>query len=478
MDDNKQMTMDIKELHVGDVVVGKILKVEPNTVLVDVGFAFEGTIYRDHLTTKPIKDCGEVVKVGDEIEVKVTKISFGDDSNILLLSRLDVEKKAASQEKIAQREAHKAELVVDADVEVKVKEAVKGGLLCNYFGIEIFVPDSLVEIKNVGPEGLAEIKQGLVGTNETVKIIEIRNERGRDKFIGSRKQVQYAQLKAKEKDEIAKLQVGDVVTGTVERIVDFGAFIKIGAFTEGLCHISELSHYRTAKTEDAVKVGDVVQAKVIKLAGRKISLSLKALTDDPWTAFVKNHHVGEKVEGTIFKKMQFGMLVEVEKEMRGFLSRFDYSWNPSKNLAGEVKEGDKIELQITNIDLEKRQFSLSRKHLEYNPWSDVKVRQGDLVSGTVKAIQEKGALVEVQGIEAFLPISELAEERVERVENVVKVGDVVNLEVLQFFPKEWKFTVSLKKAVYKSDRKEFEAHLNENVSGNQSLADLFAKFKK
>ncbi len=474
MDNN----MEIKELHVGDVVVGKVLKVEPNTVLVDVGFAFEGTIYRDHLTTKPIKDCAEVVKVGDDIEVKVTKISFGDDSNILLLSRLDVEKKVQSAEKVAQREAHKAELVVEAEVEVKVREAVKGGLLCNYYGIEIFVPDSLVELKNVGPEALAEIKSGLVGKSERVKIIEIRNERGRDKFIGSRKQVQYGLLKAKEKEEIANLQVGDVVTGTVERIVEFGAFIKIGAFTEGLCHISELSHFRTAKTEDAVKVGDVVTAKVIKLAGRKISLSLKAMTDDPWTTFTKNHKVGEKVVGTVFKKMQFGMLIEVDKEMRGFLSRFDYSWNPSKNLAGELEVGSQIEVQITNIDEEKHQFSVSRKHLEYNPWADLKVRQGDLVSGTVKTIQEKGALVEVQGIEAFLPISELSEDRVERVESVIKVGDVLNLEVLQFFPKEWKFTVSLKKAAYKSDRKEFESHLNENVSGNQSLADLFAKFKK
>jgi len=474
MDNN----LEIKELKVNDIVIGKVLKVEPNTVLVDVGFAFEGTIYRDHLTSKPIKDCAEVVKVGDEIEVNVTKISYGDETNILLLSRIDIEKKSQNQEKVAQREAHKAELTVEAEVQVKIREAVKGGLLANYFGIEIFVPDSLVEIKNVGPEALAAIKQELVGKTEAVKIIEIRNERGRDKFIGSRKQVQYNQLKVKEKEEISALNVGDVVTGTVERIVEFGAFIKIGAFTEGLCHISELSHYRTAKTEDAVKVGDVVTAKVIKLAGRKISLSLKALSDDPWTQFTKNHKVGEKVTGTVFKKMQFGMLVEVDKEMRGFLSRFDYSWSPNSNLAGQVEVGDKLELQITNIDEEKRQFSLSRKHLEYNPWADVKVRTGDLVTGTVKSIQEKGALVEIQGIEAFLPISELAEERIDRVENVVKVGDVVNVEVLQFFPKEWKFTVSLKKAVYKTDRKEFEAHLNENVSGNQSLADLFAKFKK
>ncbi|MFA5742053.1 MAG: S1 RNA-binding domain-containing protein, partial [Candidatus Izemoplasmatales bacterium] len=272
--------------------------------------------------------------------------------------------------------------------------------------------------------------------------------------------------------------VGDIVKGKVERIVDFGAFVHIGELTEGLLHISEISYYHIIKVEDALKVGDLVTVKIIKISGRKISLSMKALEEKPWDLFLKTHKVGDKVEATVIKKMQFGMIMEVEKEVRGLLNRFDYSWNPQENLAGTVEVGSKFEVQITAIDTEKQQFTLSKKHLEYNPWSDVKVRVGELVSATVKTVQEKGAIVEVMGVEAYLPISELADERVEKAADKVKVGDILSVEVIQVFPKEWKMTVSLKRATSKSERKEFESHLNENVSSDQSLADLFAKFKK
>ncbi len=463
--------MENSNLKVGDIVVGKVIKVEQNQVLVDVGFVFEGTVYKEHLTTEKITDCNDIVKVGDDLKVKVTKISFGDDKNVMMLSCLDLERKA-------KLEQHKADLEVEKNIEAKVKSSVKGGLLLNYHGIEIFVPDSLVALQTTTPETLQTLKDGLVGKNETVKIIEIRNERGRDKYIGSRKQVAYEALKTAEKAELSTLTVGTILTGVVERITDFGAFIKIGEHVEGLVHISELSHYHTTKVEEVVKVGDSVTAKIIKIAGRKISLSIRALQEKPWDLFVKNHKVGDKVEGTVWKKMQFGMLVEVEKEIRGFLSRFDYSWNPQDSFAGSVEVGTKLELQITGIDLEKQQFTLSKKHLQYNPWMDVKVHVGETVSATVKQLLEKGALVEVSGVEAFLPISELSEDRVSKVDEVVKLGDIINVEVLQVFPKEWKMTVSLKKVVDKVNRSEYESHLKDNVSSNQSLADLFAKFKK
>jgi len=455
---------EIKDLKVGDVVAGTVLKVTRDEAVIDIGYAFEGTIYRDHLTTRKIADCNEVIKVGDVITVKVTKISEGDQTNVLMLSRLDLEKKEAL-------DAHKAELAVGNDVLAKVKKSVNGGLLLDFHGIELFLPESLVDLNNAP-------KDELVGTEQTVRVIEIRNERGKDKYIISRKQVQYDALKKKEKEEMASLKVGDTLKGKVERIVEFGAFVRIGEFTEGLIHISEISYYHVAKVEDALKVGDEVTVQVIKIAGKKISLSMKALEEKPWDRFAKAHKVGDKVEGTIVKKMQFGMIVELEKEIRGLLNRFDYSWNPSENLAGSLEVGAKVTVQITSIDNEKQQFTVSKKHLEYNPWSDVKIRTGENVAATVKQLQEKGAIVEVAGVEAFLPISELAEDRVEKVADKVKVGDVLTVEVLQVFPKEWKMTVSLKRATMKIERQGYESHLNENVSSDQSLADLFAKFKK
>jgi len=347
--------MENSNLKVGDIVVGKVIKVEQNQVLVDVGFVFEGTVYKEHLTTEKVTDCNDIVKVGDDLRVKVTKISFGDDKNVMMLSCLDLERKA-------KLEQHKADLEVEKNIEAKVKSSVKGGLLLNYHGIEIFVPDSLVALQTTTPETLQTLKDGLVGKNEIVKIIEIRNERGRDKYIGSRKQVEYEALKTAEKAELATLTVGTILTGVVERVADFGAFVKIGDHVEGLVHISELSHYHTTKVEEVVKVGDTVSAKIIKIAGRKISLSIRALQEKPWDLFVKNHKVGDKVEGTVWKKMQFGMLVEIEKEVRGFLSRFDYSWNPQDSFAGSVEVGTKLELQITGIDLDKQQFTLSKKN--------------------------------------------------------------------------------------------------------------------
>jgi small subunit ribosomal protein S1 len=463
--------MEISNLKVGDIVTGKVIKVEQNQVLVDVGYAFEGTVYKEHLSAEKITDCNDIVKVGDDLKVKVTKISHGDDKNVMMLSCLDLERKAKLDQ-------YKAEIEVDKNIEAKVTQAVKGGLLLKFHGIELFVPDSLVQLQSSTPEELQAAKEALVGKNEIVKIIEIRNEKGRDKYIASRKQIQYEALKVAEKAELAALTVGTVITGTVERIAEFGAFVKIADHVEGLIHISELSHFHTTKVEEVVKVGDTVTAKIIKLAGRKISLSIRALLEKPWDLFIKNFKVGDKVEGTVFKKMQFGMLIEVQKEVRGLLSRFDYSWNPQDNLAGKVEVGDKLDVQIIGIDSEKQQFTLSKKHLEYNPWADVKIRVGESVSATVKTLLEKGALVEVSGVEAFLPISELSEERVQKVDEVVKVGDIIQVEVLQVFPKEWKMTVSLKKVVDKVNRSEFESHLKDNVSSSQSLADLFAKFKK
>jgi small subunit ribosomal protein S1 len=463
--------MENSNLKVGDIVTGKVIKVEQNQVLVDVGYVFEGTVYKDHLSAEKIVDCNDVVKEGDDLKVKVTKISHGDDKNVLMLSCLDLER----QSKLA---LVKADLEVDKNVEAKVFQAVKGGLILKYHGIELFVPDSLVQLQSSTAEELQAAKTALVGKNITVKIIEVRTEKGREKYIGSRKQTQYEELKVAERAELANLSVGTVVKGIIERVADFGAFIRISEHVEGLIHISELSHYHTNKVEEVVKVGDEVTAKIIKLAGRKISLSIRALQEKPWDLFIKNFKVGDKVEGTVWKKMQFGMLVEVQREVRGLLSRFDYSWNPQDNLAGHVEVGSKLELQITGIDNEKQQFTLSNKHLEYNPWADVKIKVGETVSATVKSLLEKGALVEVSGVEAFLPISELSEERVSKVDEIVKVGDVIQVEVLQVFPKEWKMTVSLKRVVDKASRSEFESHLKDNVSANQSLADLFSKFKK
>jgi small subunit ribosomal protein S1 len=408
----------------------------------------------------------DILKEGDKIKVKVTQFKKGDESDSLLLSRIDILRDQLQDEV-------RSSLEVDKDYNFKVKKSVKGGLILDYKSIEAFLPDSLIFLPSEENN-----KEALVGKTIEARIIEIKQVRNKDKIVVNRKQLVYEGLKSQEKAEIESLNVDDVVKVKIERITDYGAFASISEHVDGLIHISEVSHYHVKNVNDYLNVGDEVEAKIIKIKGKKVSLSLKALQPTPWDEFLKNHKVGDKVEGKIVRKMQFGMLLEVEKEVVGLLNRFDYSWNPQENLAGTVEVGDTLEVEITSIDKKKQQFSLSKKHLEYNPWADLKLKKGELISATVLRAEEKGAVVGVEEVEGFLPISEISTERINRVEDVLKIDDIITVEVLDFFPKEWKLVVSMKSVQEKKNRAEYESQLKENVSANQSLADLFKEYKK
>lgn len=451
---------------VGDIVTGTVVKVGKEEVLVDINYSCEGVIYKDYLSLDKLQSANDILKEGDQIKVKVTQFKKGDESDSLLLSRIDILRDELQEEV-------KNSLEVDKDFDFKVKKSVKGGLILDHKGIEAFLPESLI----FGPNE-ENNKDALVNKTVKARIIEIKKERNRDKIVVNRKQLIYDALKKAEKEEIESIKVDDVIKVRIERLTDFGAFAKISDHVDGLIHISEVSHYHVKNVEEYLTIGEELEAKVIKVKGKKISLSLKALQPTPWDNFLNNHKVGERVVAKVVRKMQFGMLMEVEKEVVGLLSRYDYSWNPNENLAGSVEVGDEFEVEITSIDKKKKQFSLSKKHLEYNPWADLKLKSGEHVSATVLRTEEKGAVVQVEEVEGFLPISEISTERVNRVEDVVKVDDIITVEVVEFYPKEWKLIVSIKKIAEKKNRAEYESNLQENVSGNQSLADLFEQYKK
>jgi len=451
---------------VRDIVTGTVVNVTESEVLVDVGYTCEGVIYKDYVTNDKNQSLKDMFKVGDPIKVKITQFKQGDDSDQLLLSRLDILK----QEKI---DKFKDDLEINKDVMFKVKKSVKGGLLLDYHGIEVFLPESLISLRNDTQE-----KQDLVGKEIEARIIEVDTSGRRDRIIANRKQLQYETLKAAEKEEFDNIHIDDVLNGKVTRITNYGAFVSIGEYTEGLVHISQVSHYHVKNVENFLEINQEVEVKVIKKKGKRISLSMKALEETPWQKFLKSHKVGDLVTGKVVRKMQFGMLVEVEREVVGLLNRFDYSWNPDENLAGTVEVGDELELKITSINKSKEQFSLSKKHLQYNPWADLKFRKGELVSAEVKRIEEKGAILEVEGVEAFMPIGEVSVDHIDRVDQVLKANQIVTAEIIEFNPKRWLMTLSMKSIVERKSREAYESQLEENVSANQSLHDLFKEFKK
>jgi len=453
-------SINLKNIQEGQTIKGKVYQVKDDEVIVDIGYTTEGTIYLDNLTRKNVQSAKDIVKEGDEIEAVVKKKD--DEAGVVLLSRLELEEREIFEELQIKFEE-------DEVFDAVVKEHNKGGLIVKAFGFDMFMPAREVQ------EGYTDNLKDFVGKTLQVKIIEI----SRKKIVVSHRAVQKALQKIEKDKELETLNVGDTKKGTVSKLMPYGAFIRFDQ-VEGLLHISEMSHHRIKQPSDLLKEGDEIEVKIIEAKGKKRGLSLKALQKTPWEKFAEEHKVGEKVTGKVVKKMQFGILVEVEKDVAGIINKSDYSWDPRFNLAGNVNVGDEIEAQILSIDPKKGRMQLSKKHLEYNPWDDVNVKVGEVVSGEVSKIQSNGALVEVHGVYGFLPIGEISEEHIANVEDALKEGDVINAKVLKFSRKDWQMVLSKKQHEAEKIRDEYKKHLKSENKEDQSqtLGELFAdKFK-
>ncbi len=452
--------MSFKNIQEGNKVEGTIYQVKDNEVIVDVGYSTEGTIYLDNLTTKDVGSAKELYKEGDKIEAIVKKKD--DETGVLLLSRIDLEKQEIFED--LQNKFQNEETF-----EARVKERNKGGLIVRAFGLDMFMPAR--EVSLAYTDDLSKYVDQVL----KVKLIEI----SRRKLVVSHKAVEIDEQKIKKAEALKNLKKGDTIEGKVSTIKDYGAFVNLGE-VEGLLHISELSHHKVKHPKDVLEVGQTINVKILEVKNKRISLSLKALQETPWEAFAKKYKSGDQLKGKVVKKMQFGILVEVADDVAGIINKNDYSWDPRFNLAGNVNVGDEIDVQILSIDSDKKRMQLSKKHLEYNPWEDVKVSVGEVVSGEVKEIQSRGALVEVHGVYAFLPIGEVSEERIDSVGDVLNEGDVINAIVLKFDRRRWQMVISKKAHDEKKERDEFKKHLRSENKEEQSqtLGELFAdKFK-
>jgi small subunit ribosomal protein S1 len=453
------MEFNMTKVRVGKVVTGKVFHVTDDLAYVDIQAFADGIIYKEGLSLdKSVQSCKDVLKEGDELTFKINKIDH--ENQRILLSRLDM---------LRQEKRLKFDEMADNErISVKVKKVTKGGLVCVHDGIEVFMPLSQIDVKRVNAEDFK---------NKTLECVVIENTER--KVIVSRKLVQQADLRKAKKEAFDAVEVGSVHTGTVTSIMPYGAFVSLGD-VEGLLHVSQISHKRIKDPKEVLNSGDTIEVKVIKKEKGRISLSAKALLPTPWESFLKDHKIGDEVEGTIVRKMKNAMLIEVAEGVVGILNSKDYSWNPRENFAGEVQVGDKVTVKILSIDEKRHKMSLSRKHLTYNPWSDVSVKKGEEVSGTIVELQSNGALVQVQGVNAFLPISEISDERINQVSDVLKIDQVINALVLEVDKRNWRMKVSIKALANKKEREMFDKYkeAEENVKA-QTLGELFAdKFKE
>ena len=334
----------IKYFDDGDIVEGTVVKVDRDEVLLDIGYKTEGVILARELSIKHDVDPDEIVSVGDEIEALVLQKEDKEGRLLLSKKRAQYERAWGTIERIKEE---------DGVVTGSVIEVVKGGLILD-IGLRGFLPASLVEMRRVRD------LQPYVGRELEAKIIEL--DKNRNNVVLSRRAWLEQTQSEVRTNFLQTLQKGQVRSGVVSSIVNFGAFVDLGG-VDGLVHVSELSWKHIDHPSEVVEVGQEVTVEVLEVDfdRERVSLSLKATQEDPWQAFARTHAIGQVVPGKVTKLVPFGAFVRVEDGIEGLVHISELAQRHVEVPEQVAKVGDEVFVKVIDIDLERRRISLSLK---------------------------------------------------------------------------------------------------------------------
>ncbi|WP_332693392.1 30S ribosomal protein S1 [Halalkalibacter lacteus] len=340
---NNEVT-EMKSFTVGDVVSGKVTKVEDKQAFVDVGFKVDGIVPISELSSLHVEKVSDVLSVDDELELKVLKLE--DDE--LILSKRAVQAEKAWGEL---QQAFESSRVL----EVEVADVVKGGLVVD-LGVRGFIPASLVERHFV--EDFSDYK----GRTLRLKVAEIDKEN--NKLILSQRAVLDEELEEKKRNVLQTLKAGDVVEGRVQRLTDFGAFVDVGG-VDGLVHISQLAHHRVEKPSDVVNEGDSVQVKILSVDqdSERVSLSIKETLPGPWENFSGKVKPGDVLEGTVRRLVTFGAFIELAPGVEGLVHISQIANRHIGTPSEVLSEREKVEVKVLDVNIEEKRISLSIRDL-------------------------------------------------------------------------------------------------------------------
>ncbi|PEJ39177.1 30S ribosomal protein S1 [Bacillus pseudomycoides] len=373
--------VDSKALQVGDVVTGSVTKVEEKQVLVNVGYKTDGVIPISELANVHIEKASDVVKLDQNLELKVIKLE--DDDLVLSKRAVDAEKAWVElQEKFTSGEVF----------DVTVKDIVNGGLVVD-LGVRGFIPASLVEMHYV--EDFTDYK----GKTLAVKIVELDREKNR--VILSHKAVVEQELESKKKEAISSLKEGDVVEGTVQRLTDFGAFVNVGN-VDGLVHISQISHDRVEQPSDVLTQGQSVKVKVLSVDAdtQRISLSIKAAQPGPWENVSAEVKAGDIREGIVKRIVTFGAFVEILPGVEGLVHVSQIANRHVKNPNEVLEMGQAVKVKVLEVHAAEKRISLSIKeaveennetedYSQYEPTSESATFQfSDIIGEQLKKLKK------------------------------------------------------------------------------------------
>ncbi len=360
---------EVKSLKHGDVVEGTVVRIDPDEILVDFGGKSEGVVSNRELLSRRGPREGEdqrpELKMGDEVLVYVLQPESPEGHAVLSLRRAGLERKwRAMQERFDAGEI----------VEARVIDHNKGGLIVD-LGVRGFVPISQIvdfprrprdEQPRDAAQEIAEKLQPYIGRTLRLKILEVNRKANR--LILSEKVALYEERREKRDELFSSLQVSQRVTGQVRSIAPFGVFIDLGGI-DGLVHKSELSWNKVNNPETAYQIGDEVEAEVIDINHERgrISLSIRRLQPDPWQESVAKYKIGDVIEGTVTKLVNFGAFVRVEEGLEGLIHISELSHQRVAHPGDVVKEGETVKLRIISLDSERHRLGLSLKQAEDRP---------------------------------------------------------------------------------------------------------------
>jgi len=410
-----------KKIKRGDIIKGQIMNVDEDGYLVDIKYKMEGHLPKTEksLFSKEEGTITHTLEIGDEVYLYVTNV---DEKNGNIALSRERAKYFQLWEKL--NETYKKKEKINAEV----IEKNSNGLIVN-MGLKGFVPKSQIETKFIKDEDLDKY------IGKKLDFVIIKLEKRENKVILSHRLIIEKERKVMHKKTLAGLMVGQEKEGIVTNITKFGAFVDIGG-VEGLLHISEITWRDLRDATKLLKIGDKIKVKIIDYnkENKKISLSIKQFSPDPWENVKEKYSIGDEVEGKVIKIKDFGAFVEIEEGLNGLLHISEMAWAYVKNPSELVSEGEVLKLRVLEIEPEKKKISLGLKQLLTNPWEDVKKKYpiDSVVEGKITQVTSYGANVELEaGVSGTVHLSEIDWEYVERPSAVFKKYMVLPLKVLK-----------------------------------------------
>jgi len=436
-----------KEITMGKVLKGRVIKRTPTHVLVDVGFKTEGLIPNEDFTDPKAL---EALKPGDEVETMLEKTDLKDGYLVLSKRRADGLRALETLDQACERG-----LIVTGTV----VERTKGGFNVDV-GIPAFLPESHVDVRPVRDAS------SLIG--QTLKFRVLKFDRKTENAVVSRKLVLQDEREKKKKRVFGSLVKGQKVAGRVKSLTNFGAFVDLGGI-EGLLHVSDISWGKGTHPSEHLTVGQEVEVVVLDFNERdeKISLGLKQLTPDPWADIAEKYQAGQKVTGKVSSLTDFGAFVELEKGVEGLVHISDLTWSrklvhPKKVLS----PGQEVVVTILDVNPTTKRISLGLKQASPHPLETFRQQHGigSRVKGTVTSLTDFGAFVEVEkGIEGLVHISDISWEKVKHPSEKLQVGQEVEAIVLNIDVDRQKVSLGIK---------QLEGDIWEDFFGRQKVGDV------